>query len=212
MKREREEWDFIVLLAEYYELDSYFEDEDSTFDDLPWFIQIDLKKLKSALIAITGKMYNVETPEGKKEIADDFQTGFGYGSNQIKPEQICQLKALFGNDHLFDKLDIDTTTIGDFYYKFFKAYKAGYKYMVSFETFCSVHGIEPEYTIIDAFKWNEIDPIIAEKNLTFFKGMKILLGERFERSFTLEELINNYNYPSTSNDEVRKAKDEYVGL
>lgn len=209
MKREREIWNFIVLLAEYCELDFYFKDEDSNFEELPWFIQVDLKKLESALIAISGNRYNVETQEGKKVIIDHFQTGFGYGCNKITQEQICQLKALLGNDHLFDKLDINVTTISDFYYKLFEAEKSGYKYIVSFKPFCCVYGMPTESEIIEAFKWNEIDQIIAEKNLTFIKCLKILLGERYERSFTRDELIKKFNYPTTNNDEVRKAKQEY---
>lgn len=209
MKREREIWNFNVLLAEYYELDFYFEDEDSNFDDYPWFIQVDLKKLESACNAILGKRYNVETQDGKKEIGKDFQTGFGVGKKRVSQKQLCQLKAHLGNEQFFDKLDIDSTTVCDFYYKLFMAYKAGYKYIVSFEPFCCVYGKSTEYKIIDAFKWNEIDQIIAEANLTFFKCMKILLEKRIEQSFTRMELINGFDYPTTSNDEVMKAKREY---
>ena len=209
MKCEREIWNFIVLLAEYYELDFYFEDEDSSFDDYPWFIQVDLKKLESACNAIIGKRYNVETQDGKKEIVEDFQTGFGVGNKRVSQKQLCKLKALLGNEQLFDKLDIDSTTVCDFYYKLFKAEKAGYKYIVSFEAFCCVDRKSMEYKIIEAFKWNEIDQIIAEANLTFLKCMKILLGKRIKRNFTREELINGFDYPTTSNDEVCKARREY---
>ena len=209
MKREREIWNFIVLLAEYYELDFYFEDENSNFDDYPWFIQVDLKKLESASNAIIGKRYNIETQDGKKEIVEDFQTGFGVGYKTVSQKQICQLKALLGNEQLFDKLDIDSTTVCDFYYNLFKAEKAGYKYIVSFKPICCVHREPTEYKIIDAFKWNEIDQIIAEASLTFLKCMKILLEKRIERSFTREELINGFDYPTTSNDEVIKARREY---
>ena len=39
--------------------------------------------------------------------------------------------------------------------------------------------------------------------------MEILLGKRIERSFTREELINGFDYPTTRNDEVMKARNEF---
>lgn len=207
MKREHEQWNFSTLLFEYFELGFYFE-RDYLWDDLPWFVQVDLKKVESVLNAITGRYYQIDTPEGKKQIEHDFYHGFGRELERCTDEQIAQLRNLFKNNRLFDKLKSEKPIIDYFYYEMYVSYKAAYQYLTSLEHYCQA-GITPEYEIIDAFKWREIDSLIIEKSEVLLRGMLILLGEDIESNFSIDELIANYAYPAVSNSQVLEAKKKF---
>lgn len=207
MKRERTQWNFSTLLFEYFELEFYFE-SDYLWDDLPWFVQVDLRKVESALKAITGRHYQIDTLAGKEEIMYDFYHGFGRGAQPCTEDQIKWLRELFKNNRLFNNLKGEKPIIDEFYYEIYISYKAGYQYITSFEHYYHAV-ITPEYEIIDAFKWREIDSLIIEKSEVLLKGMIILLGKNFEKIFSTGELIANYAYPAVCNSQVLDAKKKY---
>ena len=77
MKFDITEWSFFDLLWEFLEIRFYFKSEES-WEEYPWFTQVEIKKIIAVLNAFTGEHYIVGTMESKKKIHDVFSTGFGH--------------------------------------------------------------------------------------------------------------------------------------
>lgn len=207
MKFDRTEWDFHALILEYCELGFYFKSNE-TWDSFPWCTQVELKKVCAALNAISGDNFVVETIDGKKEIEDAFYHGFGLGSSLYTEKQAEQLNELMKCPELFKYLGrMHLPFVGDFYDELYLAYEAGHKYITRFDFLnIEIKNNDPAFKIINDFKFQEQDQFIYRMNRIIVKAMIILLGKKFERTFTTAELIEKYNYPDVEHQEIEKAK------
>lgn len=206
MKFERTKWNFQAVLWEFLELKFYFE-SDKSWDYYPWFTQIEIKKLVSALNAITDGNYIAETIEGRKDILESFRYGFGHSRTLYSERQMTQLKTILGCDDLFKEVGkIELPYVGEFYEELYRAFEAAHKYITRFDFIPMEVKNDTVFRIVEGFKYEKQDKFIYNKNLLVCKAIIILLGKKFNRTFTTVELIEKHNYPDIPHDEIEKAK------
>ena len=209
MKFDITEWSFFDLLWEYLELKFYFKSDES-WEEYPWFTQVELKKIIAVLNAFTGEHYIVETMEGKKKIHNAFSSGFGHYLDFYTEKQMLEIKKLLNGHGLFLNLGKTTfPTVGHFYEELFKAYEAGHKYITKYDFLPLNVKKDPVFQILNGFKFERQDKLIYRFNCKVCEAMMILLGEKFRRTFTTTELIANYGYPNVEHAKIEKAKIAY---
>lgn len=186
-------WKFNTLIDEYFAEWIYF-GKTVAFNELPWSVQIEIKRLTSALNAFTNATYNAETIEGKQEIREAFEMGFNLQNKTCQDEQLQQLQALFSDgSELFSEFD-ERPRIADFYRHLFFVYQASYDYVTVFNDMPD-DKYSDEFIIVNAFKLKNINTHIVEKCRTIYRAIKVPLGDMCEKSFTTSELIERYGYP-----------------
>lgn len=186
-------WKFNTLIDEYFAEWIYFR-KGGSFKELPWSLQIEVMRITSALNAFTNGNYNAETLEGKKEIIEAFEMGFGRQDKICSDEQLQQLQELFPDgDELFSEFE-ERPCIGDFYRHLFSIYQASYDYVTVFDDMTDDMYTDA-FNLADAFKREKINTHIIEKCRIIYRAIKVLLGDMCNKSFTKSELIKCYGYP-----------------
>lgn len=197
--------DFNSMLHRYLYFEYVFSSDDK-FEKWPWSTKIGLKQLQSVLYAFTGNNYDVETEKGRKKIRDAFEGGFGLANSYCNDVQIEQLKELLPvRYNYYSHFDREKPRVGVFYETLFHIVRAGYKYKTIFS---GVLCAPKAFSILYDYKSNNIDKYITKHNDIFVEAMKIVLGENFKKTFTIGELIEFYNYPDISQDEINKYNDD----
>lgn len=198
------EWSFGELIAEYMAHGIFFE-RDCALKDLPWSLQIEVKRIVSVLNAFTGGNYEADSKDGKIKIKDAFSEGFHLRNNLCTNEQLVELRELFPViDDMFDEFDDDPPRICDFFRYLFAVYQAIYNYVTVFDDL-HLNMYTDEFLVYDTFKRKKINTHMVEQGKTIYKAFKILLGDIIAQKISISELIEKYGYPA----ETDKQLEEY---
>lgn len=211
MVRERKRWTFPILLYEYLELDCFFE-RDTPFKELEWFNQVEMKKVASVYNAFTGLHCDVESGNGMEAIRYAFETGFGRADIVCSNEQIIRICELLNHSDIREQIIMEGPTIGILYSQSLEAIKAEYNYYTAYNWFKTLYSYDERsrgFEIVDEYMYQRICKPVAKLSNNFYKAIEILLGKEFERTFTIEELIDKYDYPTVNHEELNNARIDY---
>ena len=193
-------YDLNRLFYSFFEIDYVF-DGGKNFDELSWGTQIETLRLIAALRAFTDKEYDISNLE---PIASAFYSCFGVGYEDLDNNDIEELKQFFpGVEQRLDTCKNNCLRKENFYRPLFRIIGAGYEYLTMFNgVLCADKG----FIAIDRYKSLNIDRFICEQNYQLIQAMKVVLGGNFRKTFTIQQLIENYGYPSVTDEELMDWK------
>lgn len=199
-----EQWTFAKLLTEYMAHDIFFE-RDCALKELPWSLQIEVKRIVAVLNAFTGGNYEAESKDGKRKINEAFSEGFQFSDNRCSVEQLSQLRELFPViEDMFDEFEVyeeGRPRICEFYRHLFALYHASYKYVTAFDDLRK-NMYTDAFLVFDAFKRKKINTYIIDQVKTIYKAFKILLGEMLSQKYSTPELVDKYGYPHETDEQL----------
>lgn len=204
MKKEKTEWNYLVMLYEYEQLGYVFDWRNLDNNDWPKSTHILIQRLLSVVKAYSGRSYDVSSKEGKQEFMFDFRWGLQMKSVACTEDQLLKIKELLGvKEDIFQKIKDNEPNVVSYYEPLFRLYEAEYRYITAFNH-VPVEVYNTPFEIVDKFKWIAVDQYIELKTKPVREAMKLLMGKPYERIFTVEELQRDYDYPMETDEQLRQ--------
>lgn len=199
-------WDVHRLVREYINI-AWMLNFSSQFEDLPWDNQVRVRRVAAVLCAclsldtMNNKPYDVIG-----SVFSNYENKEVLDNSEISTEDASRIKAMLSQmangswriEHLLKKFDIQTDR--EQLLGVLLRYRIATEELVN--TFSGVQEARTgAYIGINALQ-SLYHPVLEEYNDRVDDLIVLLLGKTFQKTFAVRELIEKYNYPSVTDEEL----------
>lgn len=199
-------WDVHRLVREYINI-AWMLNFSAQFEDLPWDNQVRVRRVAAVLCAclsldtMNNKPYDVIG-----SVFSNYENKEVLENSEISTEDASRIKAMLSQmangswriEHLLKKFDIQTDR--EQLLGVLLRYRIATEELVN--TFSGVQEARTgAYIGINALQ-SLYHPVLEEYNDRVDDLIVLLLGKTFQKTFAVRELIEKYNYPSVTDEEL----------
>lgn len=199
-------WDVHRLVREYINI-AWMLNFSAQFEDLPWDNQVRVRRVAAVLCAclsldtMNNKPYDVIG-----SVFSNYENKEVLDNSEISTEDASRIKAMLSQmangswriEHLLKKFDIQTDR--EQLLGVLLRYRIATEELVN--TFSGVQEARTgAYIGINALQ-SLYHPVLEEYNDRVDDLIVLLLGKTFQKTFAVRELIEKYNYPSVTDEEL----------